>query len=590
MQVSERPAGRTVRIAAVALLVLVGGGFLFLRLRGSAAEPKEHGQTPGPGSIAAPELVRVEQLVPGTLMRPVRVTGTLRTDESVTISTKATGVVKRVTVREGDRVTRGQFLVEIDDSDIRAQRDRAVAQVEAARAAEREAEQALTYAEARLAQARTSRDMRNAAAESEHSRAQDGLLTARSRLSQARSLSQIADTEAETRVATARAGLQSSKERLRALMDGARRQEKAAAEAGVARARANAERFKSVMERREQLLRDKAIAVEAVDNARRDYQVALAELESAQQQLSLVKEGPRTEEIRVGEESVRQAEAALRDAEANRARRAVSSEEIQAAEAAVRQAASLVDSTKAGLAQARWNEDEIRTAEAGVAQARAGRRRAAALTDQARADVRFQDQLIGQTRIYSPVSGVVTSRSVQVGAAVVQMRNELMTLVSSDTLYFEARAPELALPYLRTGMPARVILDAVPGKVLTGTLRQIIPVAEGTSRAVRLRISVPRSVQGAAVVGGFARAEIRGASAGATLTVPRAALVSDEGEGFVFVVEGVKARRRNVTVDDGGGTGERVEVLSGVKAGDVVVIDGAGRLVDGREVTVENRP
>ena len=68
-----------------------------------------------------------------------------------------------------------------------------------------------------------------------------------------------------------------------------------------------ANRAKSMLDRREQLLREGAIASEVVDNARRDYEVAMTDLDAAKQQLSLVQEGPRSEEIRVAEESVRQA-------------------------------------------------------------------------------------------------------------------------------------------------------------------------------------------------------------------------------------------------------------------------------------------
>ena len=155
---------------------------------------------------------------------------------------------------------------------------------------------------------------------------------------------------------------------------------------------------------------------------------------------------------------------------------------------------------------------------------------------------------------------------------------------TSDTLYFEATAPETSLPQLRPGLAAEVSLDAVPGRKFPGIVRDIIPVAEATNRSVRLRISLPRTVQSAAVVGGFARAEIQGQSAAGTLSVPRAAVVSDEGQLSVFVVESARAVRRPVTVADIGGTGERVSVTAGLRAGDTVVVDGASSLTDGQPV------
>jgi RND family efflux transporter MFP subunit len=300
-----------------------------------------------------------------------------------------------------------------------------------------------------------------------------------------------------------------------------------------------------------------------------------------------VEEGPRTEEVRVAEEAVRQAEAALQDAEANRARKQITNEDIDAAQNLVRQAEGTVEAARANLSQRQMNEDEIRGAQAALNQAQAMVTQAHAAVGQAQADVRFQDELIAQTRIFSPVNGVVTHRNIQQGNAVVQMRNELLTLVASDTLYFEATAPETAMSQLRPGLAAQVSLDAVAGKTFPGVLREIIPVAEGTNRSVRLRISLPRPPEGTAVVGGFARATIAGRARTAAVSIPRAALVSDEGEMSVFVIEDGKARRHPVQVADAGANGERLTVLSGLRGGEQVILEGASSLIDGQAVTVK---
>src|SRR5205823_4737464 len=173
-----------------------------------------------------------------------------------------------------------------------AQRDRAMA--------------AVRVAEAKLQQAKTNRTIKDAAARADYLRARQARATAQTRLSQAGSMAGIAGTEADSRVASARSSLEAARERLKALQEGSRRQEKAAAEAAVSRARAQVARMKSMLDRRVQLLRDRAIAGEAVDNARRDYEVAETDLDAAKQQLSLVQEGPRAEEIRVAQEAVRQ--------------------------------------------------------------------------------------------------------------------------------------------------------------------------------------------------------------------------------------------------------------------------------------------
>lgn len=581
---------KNTRVLALALLAIpvLGGAAVVVRNKSAAAPApaaKPHIEEAESAAAAAPE-VKVATAMSGALRQPIRVTGTLKTDETVTLSTKATGMIREVRVKEGDRVRKGELLVLIDDQDLRAQRDRALAAVRLAEAQAQAARAQVRSMEAKLQQARTGRDMKNVAADSEHRRAEEALLAAKTKLSQAKSLAGISETESETRVSSARAAVQSAKERLKTLQDGARRQELAAAESAVKRAEAQVSRMKSMLDRREQLYQDRAIAAEAVDNARRDFEVSQQDLESARQQLSLVKEGPRTEEIRVAEEGVRQAEATLKDAEANRARRKISSEDVETAENLVRQAEATVESTKANLAQSRVNEDEIRSAQASVAQAKASVAQAEAAAGQARADVRFQDEQIAQTRVFSPVNGVVTKRSAQPGTAVVQMRNELLTLVSSDTLYFEATSPEATATNLRSGLAAEVMLDAAPGRKFRGTIREIIPVAEGTNRSIRLRISLPKPPEGLAVVGGFARATIAGQSRSSGYTVPRTALTSDEGEIFVYVVEGEKAVRRKVTVTDPGGSDPEANITGGLSGGEQIVVEGAQDLVDGQEVKI----
>jgi RND family efflux transporter MFP subunit len=582
-------SGRKVPVRAVAVGLLaaaVGVGFAVTR---SGKKPAPAGQAHAPAAsaaaVATPPEVEVETVTARSLSEPIRVTGTLRTDEMVTISTKATGLVKAVHAKEGDQVRKGQLLVELDQSELVAQRARALAAVSLAQAQIRESEAAVRVASSKLKQARTSRGMKDTTAQSDYRRAEQNVAVAKVRLSQAQSLAGIAGTESETRVSSTKAALQAARERLKALNEGSRKQEKAAAEAAVARANTQVARMKSMLDRREQLLRDKAIAAEVVDNARRDLEAAQSDLESARQQLSLAEEGPRSEEIRAQEEVVRQAEAAVRDAEANSARRKISNEDVDTARTQVSQAEAALESAKANLAQKDWNEDEIRSVQAALSQAQAGVYRSRALAQQARADVQYQNELISQTRLYSPVNGVVTKRQVQTGAAVVQTRNEMMTLVSSDTVYFEATAPESSLPQLQRGLPARVMLDAIPGKILPGTLREIIPVAEGTNRSVRLRISFPKPPQ--AVIGGFARAEIKGQSSRDAVSVPRSAIVSDEGQLAVFKFVDGKATRQLVTAGDPGGTGDRVPLIAGLNTGDTIIVKGAASLVEGQQVTAK---
>ena len=88
------------------------------------------------------------------------------------------------------------------------------------------------------------------------------------------------------------------------------------------------------------------------------------------------------------------------------------------------------------------------------------------------------------------------------------------------------------------------------------------------------------------MVGGFARAEIRGRSRGNAVSVPRSAIVSDEGDLGVFIVGGGKAHRRKVQIDPASESGGRVAVLQGLRPGERVITSGAAGLTDGAAVSL----
>jgi multidrug efflux pump subunit AcrA (membrane-fusion protein) len=192
---SRRPP---VRLAATLLLGLGIIGAVAVQVGTGAQRRQGRPAPPAPkpavNASAAPQpAASTETVSARPFAHPVRVTGTLKSDEVVALSTKATGMVRQVLAKEGDRVRRGQLLVEIDDSELQAQRARAVATAEAAAA--------------RLKQAYTSRGMKNAAVAADYHRAEQALSAARTRLSQARALARISATEVESNVESARSAL-----------------------------------------------------------------------------------------------------------------------------------------------------------------------------------------------------------------------------------------------------------------------------------------------------------------------------------------------------------------------------------------------
>jgi len=118
-------------------------------------------------------------------------------------------------------------------------------------------------------------------------------------------------------VEKARADLAADEARLATVRNGARAQEIQSAEAAFRQAEANRLLAQVNLDRYRQLYQDGGIALQVVDTAARDYDVAVAQVHSSREQLSLIREKYTVEDLRYAEAQVQQARAALRIAEAN---------------------------------------------------------------------------------------------------------------------------------------------------------------------------------------------------------------------------------------------------------------------------------
>ena len=203
-----------------------------------------------------------------------------------------------------------------------------------------------------------------------------------------------------------------------------------------------------------------------------------------------------------------------------------------------------------------------RQAEARLAAARARRDEAAAR--------------LAQTRVLAPADGTVVRRSVQLGA-VVSAGEEMFRLLRDDRLELDARVPELDLGAVRPGQPVRVLHG---DREIRATVRAVAPAVAAETRLGTVRVALP---PGAGLLPGmFARAEIR-SDARQAIAVPRSALVFHDGAAAMFVLEdGGRASLRRLTT--GVHRHGLVEVTAGLRAGERVVISGAGFLADGDRV------
>jgi membrane fusion protein (multidrug efflux system) len=139
---------------------------------------------------------------------------------------------------------------------------------------------------------------------------------------------------------------------------------------------------------------------------------------------------------------------------------------------------------------------------------------------------------------------------------------------------------------VKVGERVRVTVDALPGLVTEGEVNRIAPQVDARSRSFEIIIRVPGKPQ--LVSGLFARAQVKVRDVPGSLTVPPAALLrdgSDPTKAQTYVVADNKVERRDVVV--GIEIPDAVQVVSGLKAGEVVVVDPPSALGPGTHVQVE---
>lgn len=262
------------------------------------------------------------------------------------------------------------------------------------------------------------------------------------------------------------------------------------------------------------------------------------------------------------------------------------------------------DEVREGQLLARMDDRELRAqlaaAEAAFEVARAAFERAEQLRDRkvitlpeyerertAYAAAKSQlDQLrtrVAFAAVTAPITGVVTQKLVEAGD-VVGTNARLFTLADVSTKVVRVGVSELDVVELTVGDEVGVVLDAFPSRSFRGRIRRIFPSADPATRLVPVEVALEGEAATLARPGFLARTTFALNERDNVLLVPASALVRGTTGEAVFIVENGTALRRNVTT--GVTSDGRVEIITGLRAGDQVVTKGNTTLRDGAAVRI----
>jgi len=202
----------------------------------------------------------------------------------------------------------------------------------------------------------------------------------------------------------------------------------------------------------------------------------------------------------------------------------------------------------------------------------------------ARARVDLARKSAADTVVRAPFSGIVAERLVGTGDYV-SRGMKVATVVRIDPVRVELTVPEQFLAQVKTGQPVRLTVDAYPNAVFTGKVRFVSPALKTDQRALTVE-AVVENGDGRLKPGLFATALLQQPAPAAALLVPAGAVETVAGTSRVYAITADrKVEERIVTV--GEKVGDRVEIASGVKAGERVAANPRGKLVDGARVQIE---
>jgi len=203
---------------------------------------------------------------------------------------------------------------------------------------------------------------------------------------------------------------------------------------------------------------------------------------------------------------------------------------------------------------------------------------AAAQVGEAKARVELAASQLEATTVRSPIDGRVSYRNVEAGEMVAPSTLAFI-VIDESSLLAETGVSDRVVGLLRTGMKIRVSVDSLGSAPLDGVVDAIGPAADPRTLLYRVRVLL----RGEGLRPGMlARLEIPVETKSETLLMPESAAFSVDGVDSAYVVENGAAKLRRITL--GASDGRKVEVLGGLSAGETVVAGGQDFLNDGEKV------
>src|SRR5262245_7165337 len=203
-----------------------------------------------------------------------------------------------------------------------------------------------------------------------------------------------------------------------------------------------------------------------------------------------------------------------------------------------------------------------------------------AAVEQQKAALALAKKALADTVVRSPISGAVKEKHASRGSYLM-VNGKIVTLVKINPLRLRADIPESSVAAVRTGQTINVTVDAFPNRTFTGRVVRIGPSLDEKTRALTVEAEVANSGN-LLRPGMFAKSRLITSANAPAVMVPQRAVAPVAGLNKVFVIENGKAVER--VVKTGAADGDLIEIVGGVKNGEVVATSNLDKLQTGTAV------
>jgi multidrug efflux pump subunit AcrA (membrane-fusion protein) len=190
------------------------------------------------------------------------------------------------------------------------------------------------------------------------------------------------------------------------------------------------------------------------------------------------------------------------------------------------------------------------------------------------------EKKLADASIRAPFPGAIKERRVSPGEFL-RVQSPVMVIVRTDHLRARLAVPEKWAGVLKNGSPVEITVEAYPGEVFRGRLERINPAVAQETRTFEVEAVLANS-DGRLKPGFFVQATLASEQEERVRMIAEEAVTYRYGVYRVFFISGDKVKEREIKT--GTQAERRIEVLDGLKAGDVVAVALQGELRDGATI------